>query len=207
MNRTSVDSYVQEGCGRCDLYRTPACKVHKWTEGLLVMRELLLAAGLSEEMKWGSPCYTWGGKNVSMIVSFKESCALQFFKGAALSDPQGALESPGPNSQHGRFLRFRSAQEVAERRAEAAEFIRQAVELEKAGVKIAAPAEREPIPDELAQRLTADPQLAKAFAALTPGRQRSHILHIRGAKQAETRERRVDRCAGEILAGLGFGEK
>ncbi len=207
MNTTSVDSYLQDGCGRCDLYRTPDCKVHRWTGGLQVMRELLLAAGLTEEMKWGSPCYTWAGKNVAMIVSFKESCALQFFKGAGLQDPEGKLESPGPNSHYGRFLRFRSSQEVSERRTQASQFIDQALALERAGVKLAAPTEREPMPAELEQRLATDPQLALAFAALTPGRQRSHILHIGGAKQADTRERRVERCAGEILAGRGFAER
>lgn len=207
MNTTSVDSYLQDGCGRCDLYRTPACKVHRWTAGLQVMRELLLAAGLTEEMKWGSPCYTLDGKNVAMIVSFKESCALQFFKGAALDDPAGLLESPGPNSQYGRFMRFRSSEEVGEKRAQARQFVEQAIALERAGFKIAPPASREPMPAELEQRLAADPQLAQAFAALTPGRQRSHILHISGAKQSETRERRVERCAGEILAGRGFAER
>lgn len=207
MNTTSVDAYLLEGCGRCDRYRTPDCKVHRWTAALEQLRAIVRAAGLTEEMKWGSPCYTLGGKNVSMLVSFNESCALQFFKGAALDDPQGLLESPGPNSHAGRYLRFRSAEEVTAKRDAAAAFVAQAIALERAGVRIAAPAQREPLPEALAQRLDSDPALAQAFAALSPGRQRSHILHIQGAKQAETRQRRVDKCAPEIFAGRGFGER
>ena len=117
MNRTSVDAYLRDGCGRCAHYRTPACKVRAWTPVLEALRAIAQASGLTETMKWGSPCYTLAGKNVLMAVAFKESCALQFFKGAALVDDAGLLESPGPNSRFGRFLRFLSVAEVKARRA------------------------------------------------------------------------------------------
>ncbi|MBI5611285.1 MAG: YdeI/OmpD-associated family protein [Deltaproteobacteria bacterium] len=207
MNTGTVDSYLQDGCGRCDLYRTPNCKVLRWTPALVQLRELALASGLTEELKWGSPCYTLEGKNVAMIVAFKESCALQFFKGAAMSDPDGLLERPGPNSQYGRFVRFLANEHVAPKRPQLLKLLEQAIALERAGVQVEPKAEREPLPEELEQRLAADPKLAEAFQALTPGRQRSHVLHISGAKQSETRARRVDRCVPEILAGRGFFER
>ncbi len=208
MNTTSVDAYLRDGCGRCEQYQTPTCKVLLWTPALEALRALLLASGLVEEMKWGSPCYTLGGKNVAMIVSFRESCALQFFQGTSLVDPDGLLESPGPNSKSVRWIKFRSVDDVAPRLAQADRLLQQAIALERSGTKVSAgPAEPEPMPDELASRLAADTALLQAFEALTPGRRRSHILHITGAKQSETRERRIDRCAVDILAGRGFNER
>jgi len=207
MNTTSVDAYLRDGCGRCDLYQTPACKVHRWTAILEGLRALVRASGLVEEMKWGSPCYTLDGKNVAMLVSLKDHCALQFFKGAALPDDAGELEAPGPNSRFVRLLAFRSLAELERRRARAAWFLDRAIAIERDGTPVVVPDAREPMPAELEQRLAADPALAVAFAALTPGRQRSHLLHISGAKQAETRERRVDRCAPDIAAGRGFNER
>ena len=207
MNTTSVDAYLTDGCGRCEHYQTPTCKVLLWTQPLVALRAIVLAEGLVETMKWGSPCYTLDGKNVLMIVAFRDACAMSFFKGAALTDAAGVLESAGPNSRFFRQARFRSLADVDARRDAIIGLVRQAIALERAGVKIDAPADADPIPDELAQRLEEDPALRDAFDALTPGRRRSHLLHISGAKQAETRARRVERCAIDILAGRGFNER
>lgn len=207
MNRESADAYLRDGCGRCDKYRTPACKVLRWTEPLSALRALAQASGLVEEMKWGAPCYTLDGKNVLAIGAFVDACALSFFKGAGLDDPLGALESPGANSHHVRFLRFRSREEVEARSALAAEFIAQAIALERAGYRVVRPETAEPLPEELEQRLDAEPALRAAFEALTPGRRRSHALHVSGAKQSETRARRAERCVEDILAGRGFNER
>lgn len=204
---TTVDDYLRDGCGRCELQKTPACKVHRWNAVLEALRDLALASGLREEVKWGSPCYTLGGKNVVMVAAFKDYCALSFFKGAALAGDDGLLVSPGPSSRFARYLPFRSMDEVRARRPVAERLVQQAMALERAGGKVEPKAAREPVPAELEQRLAADPALRRAFDALTPGRQRSHILHIGGAKQSETRARRVDRCAPEILAGRGFNER
>ncbi len=206
MNTGTVDSYLQDGCGRCDHYQTPQCKVHLWTPGLVALREVALASGLVETMKWGSPCYTLDGKNVAMLLAFRESFGFSFFKGAAMSDPEGVLESAGPNSNHGRYLKFRAVDEVNARRAQAAAYLDQAIALERAGVKTA-PAARPDVPAELEARLAADPALRAAYDALTPGRQRSHILHVSGAKATETRARRAEACAAIILAGKGFNER
>lgn len=207
MNNTSVDSYLRDGCGRCEKFQTPECKVLQWTKPLTALRAMLNDAGLVEEMKWGSPTYTVDGKNAVMLVSFKDFCALSFFKGTALTDDDALLESPGPNSQHVRWLKFLSLADVKTHRAAAKRFIEQAIELERAGVKVAPKAVKAALPDELVARFARDASLKKAFEALTPGRQRSHVLHISGAKQAETRERRVDKCAEDIRAGRGFNER
>jgi len=208
MNTTSVDAYLKDGCGRCDKYQTPQCKVHLWTDALVLLRGVLRAAGLEEEMKWGNPTYTLGGKNVAMLVSLKEYCAVAFFKGALLEDLDGALESPGPNSHHARRLRFRSAAEAKKALPRLKKLLAQAIQLEKDGKKVERPATpREALPEELASRLAGDKALKAAFEALTPGRQRSHVLHISGAKQAETRVLRVEKCVPDILAGRGFNER
>jgi uncharacterized protein YdeI (YjbR/CyaY-like superfamily) len=207
MQVKSVEAYLQEGCGRCEHYRTAQCKVHLWSEPLRALRKLVLSCGLEETVKWGVPCYTVGGKNVLLVAAFRGHCALQFFRGTELHAEAGVLESPGPNSRSVRYLKFRSLKEVKERGALAKELIRQAVALEEDKVTKAPTIAAEPIPAELARRLKKEPALRKAFDALTPGRRRSHILHISGAKQEETRERRVEKCVPDILAGRGFNER
>jgi len=207
MNTTSADAYLRDGCGRCEHYRTPACKVHLWTEPLVALRALLLASGLVEEMKWGSPCYTLDGKNVVMLTSLRRCCALSFFKGVALDDDDGLLTRPGPNSRFMRLLEFRSMDEVSARRASAERLIQQAIEVTRAGTQVTPSGAPESMPVELEQRLEADAVLSRAFEALTPGRRRSYFLYVSGAKRAETRERRVERCVPKIIAGKGFNER
>lgn len=204
----NVDTYLREGCGRCELHATPACKVHRWKPVLMALRELVLASGLKEEVKWGSPCYTLAGKNVVMVSAFKEHCALLFFKGAALVDETGVLESPGPSSRFARCVKFASLEQVKARLGVTRALVDQAIVLERSGKKIVPDkSASESVPPELARRLATDPTLARAFAALTPGRRRSHILHVAGAKQSDTRERRIDRCTPNILAGRGMNER
>jgi uncharacterized protein YdeI (YjbR/CyaY-like superfamily) len=207
INRTDFSSWIRDGCGRCEHYRTPACKVLKWTEPLTALRESLLAAELNETMKWGSPCYTFGGKNVVMLVALRDRCALSFFKGALLPDPDGLLEKPGPNSRHGRTLSFRTAADVRRSSGAIERFVRSAIEVERRGRVVAPPSPGEPLPDALAERLHADPELAARFEALTPGRQRSHRIHVGGAKTLDARKRRAERCVPKILEGKGYNER
>lgn len=207
MNNTSVESYLSDGCGRCDLYQTPSCKVHRWTDELTRLRALLRDTELDETMKWGAPCYTLDGANVLMLSALKDSCVISFFKGAALQDAADLLEAPGPNSRYARYLRVRSIDDITARRRAIDELVHRAVAFERAGGTVDAEPVDNTIPTELADRLADDSVLAEAFAALTPGRQRSHILHISGARQAATRARRVDKCAPKILAGKGFNER
>lgn len=207
MNKESVESYLQHGCGRCDKFRTPDCKVHLWTGALAELRKIVRSTELTEELKWGAPCYTLDRKNVVAISALNEYCALSFFKGALLTDGSGMLEAPGPNSQAARLLKFTSATGVRKHRALIRRLVEEAIALEKAGKKVAFKKSPEPVPSELQEVLDADPALAAAFKKLTPGRQRSHILHIAGAKQSQTRTKRAHKCAEKILAGKGFHDR
>lgn len=206
MNNSSVESYLAEGCGRCDRFQTADCKVHRWGLVLIGLRKIALASGLVETMKWGSPCYTIEGKNVLMIAAFNEFCALSFFKGALIEDETGALELPGPNSHSGRLLKFRSVEDLEARRELAGSLIQRAVAVERLGKELPKrPADA--MPEELQARLDEDLALAQAFDQLTPGRQRSHIIYVSGAKQSKTRASRAEQCAAKVLAGKGFNER
>jgi uncharacterized protein YdeI (YjbR/CyaY-like superfamily) len=199
-----VDLFLAEGCGRCALAATPACKVHLWTEELSRLRGLALSCGLKEERKWGFPCYTAGGRNVALLAGWKDSCTISFFKGVLIEDPGGLLELPGPNCRAARVVRLRSSADLEDRIDGVRDLIMKAIEVEKSGRKLPAPEAEEPLPDELAERLDSDPDLAAAFFALTPGRQRGYILNISGAKKSETRAARVEKWAPRILAGMGI---
>jgi len=205
-NNTSVESYLAEGCGRCELFQTPECKVHAWSEVLVALRGLLVETELSEVMKWGSPCYTLGGKNVVMLSALKDAAVLSFFKGAILPDPEGLLVKPGPNSRHARYLEFVSLEDLEEHREATHALLAAAIDAERQGKQVEGKP-KEPMPEELQAALDADEELAAAFAALTPGRRRSYILHVSGAKQSATRAKRAERCAEKIFAGKGFNER
>jgi uncharacterized protein YdeI (YjbR/CyaY-like superfamily) len=206
MNDESAESYLEHGCGRCGLFKTPECKVRQWTPILESLRALLLASSLTEEMKWGAPCYTLEGKNVAMLFALKRCCGISFFKGVMLGD-EGLLVAPGPNSRRARQVEFGSIEALEEHREELARLIERACELERAGVDLELAPHREPMPEELERRLASDPDLACAFDELTPGRQRSHILYVSGARKSDTRSRRAERCVPKIIQGKGFNER
>jgi uncharacterized protein YdeI (YjbR/CyaY-like superfamily) len=206
MNNTNVESYLRDGCGRCSRFQTPECKVHLWTDALSALRGLLLESELVEQMKWGSPCYTLDGKNVVMLASFNEFCSLSFFKGAALGD-EDLLVKPGPNSRYARRVEFTSLEDVVERRSDLLRILEAAIEFERSGEEFEPDDALEPMPVELEERLAVDEDLRLAFESLTPGRQRSHILYVSGAKKAQTRVNRAERCVPKILAGKGYNER
>jgi uncharacterized protein YdeI (YjbR/CyaY-like superfamily) len=201
---SSVDAYMAEGCGRCDYYATPACKVRRWTELLETLRQVLLDSGLTETVKWGSPCYVDNAHNICMIGALKSHCTLSFFKGAVLADPDGWLEFAGENSRIAKFMRFTSAAEVLARQEIIHGFIRQAVAVEQQGIS-GKPAE-EPLvlPAELLDMMAEDQVLEKAFYSLTPGRQRGYVLFFLQAKQSATRRSRIEKYREKILGGKGM---
>ena len=168
------------------------------------LRALVQQTELKEEMKWGSPCYTLKGKNVVMLAAFKEHCAMSFFKGALLNNDEGALETVGPNTQAARLLKFTTLAEVKKRKTLIKRLLREAIAIEKAGKTFEYKKKPEAMPEELRALLNSDKSLQKAFDALTPGRQRSHILHVGGAKQSKTRAARSLKCADKIRAGKGY---
>ena len=199
-----VNDYLRNGCGRCKLGGTPQCKVHAWHNELDLLRRIALNCGLTEEIKWGAPCYTYKQKNVLMISALKESCVMSFFNGAIMTDPHGLLQKAGNNSHIARIIRFTQAKEISLQQDALKELIFQAIELEKSGVKKIPEKPVESLPVELEQRFQAMPELKAAFYALTPGRQRGYILHISSAQKSATRESRINKCVPGILAGKGF---
>lgn len=175
----------------------------QWSDELRALRAILLECGLAEQLKWGKPCYTDGGKNIAIAQEMKASLALMFFKGALLQDPVGVLREQGANSRSAKRLELTSVDQIDELRSTIEEYVDEAVTIERSGLEIP-PAPEPELVDELQRRLDADPELEAAFASLTPGRRREYHLYVSGAKQASTRESRVDKCVDRILAGKGL---
>jgi uncharacterized protein YdeI (YjbR/CyaY-like superfamily) len=179
----------------------------KWRPEFEKLRKLILDCGLTEDLKWGQPCYSLDGKNVVLIHGFKEYCAMLFMKGVLLPDPKGILIQQTKNVQAARQIRFTSVQQIAKLEKTLTTYVREAIELEKSGAKV--PLKRTEdfeMPAELEERLDKSANLRKAFAALTPGRQRGYIYYFSQAKQSKTRESRIDKCIPRILEGLGWDD-
>lgn len=182
-------------------------RAEKWRDEFAEMRKIALDCGLAEEMKWGHPCYTLDGNNIVLIHGFKEYCAYLFFKGALMKDPKKILIQQTENVQSARQVRFTRVAEIAKSKTALKAYIREAAELEKSGAKVEfKPTAEFAMPEEFKRRLAKDAALKKAFAALTPGRQRGYLLHFSSAKQSATREARVEKCRPGILAGKGLND-
>jgi uncharacterized protein YdeI (YjbR/CyaY-like superfamily) len=179
----------------------------KWRSELEKLRAILLASDLTEDLKWGKPCYALDGKNVALIHGFKEYCAVLFHKGALLKDPAGILVQQTPNVQSARQVRFTSVKDVTRLARTLKAYVDQAIAIERAGMKVA-PRKTEdyPLPEELESKLGGNAKLRKAFAALTPGRQRGYLLHFSQPKLAATRIARVEKNIPRILEGLGLDD-
>ncbi|WP_423801167.1 YdeI/OmpD-associated family protein [Neobacillus sp. SAB-20_R2A] len=201
-----VDKYLIDGCMRCPLGATPDCKVNNWPEELEKLRMIVLDCGLTEELKWGVPCYTFQKSNVLIISAFKEYCSLSFFKGSLLKDAHRILEKPGENTQAGRLVKFTNVKQIVELEPILKAYIHEAIEVEKAGLKVEFKKDPEPIPEELQNKFEDIPALKTAFDALTPGRQRAYILHFSAPKQSKTRVSRIEKCMEKILAGKGLND-
>ena len=179
----------------------------KWQKEADELTKIALDCDLAEETKWGKPCFTHKKKNVAIIIPLKDACALSFFKGALLGDPKHILEKIG-QAQAGRWIKFTSPKEIAAMQPILRSYIHEAIEIEKSGEKVALKKASEyAVPEELQARLDASPELRAAFEALTPGRRKSYIFHVSGAKQAKTRTTRAERCVPMILSGRGFNER
>jgi len=198
-----VDAYFTEGCGRCPLGGTPECKVHPWKEALEALRSIVLDCGLTEELKWGVPCYTHQNKNIAIIGAFKEYCALSFFKGALLKDEHRILSKPGENTVEGRLVKFTNVRDIVGMESILKSYIHEAIEVEKAGLKVQERPELA-IPEEFQKKLDEFPALQTAFEALTPGRQRAYLLYFSAPKQSKTRDSRIEKCMELILMGKGL---
>jgi len=179
----------------------------KWRDELEQVREILLECGLGEELKWRAPCYTYQGGNIAIIGELKACCVLSFFKGSLLKDPEGILTKPGENSRAARVIRFTSVPEIVELAPVLKAYIHQAIEVEKAGLKVDFEESGTlPLPRELQDKFNELPPLRAAFEALTPGRQRGYVLHFSAPKQSQTRESRIEKCSQRILDGKGLND-
>jgi uncharacterized protein YdeI (YjbR/CyaY-like superfamily) len=183
-------------------------KAKKWREEFEKLRRIVLECGLAEEMKWGKSCYTFQKTNIVLIHGFREYCALLFFKGALLKDPNGILIQQTENMQAARQIRFTNLREIAEMEPILKAYIHEAIEVEKAGLEVNYKKTSEfKIPEEFQKKLDEIPALKTAFAALTPGRQRGYLLYFSAPKQSKTRESRVEKCVQEILNGKGLNDQ
>ena len=178
----------------------------EWREETKRLRAIALGCGLTEELKWGKPCYSFQGSNVVILQGFKESCALLFCKGALLKDPKSLLEKPGENTQAARRIRFTDVREIVKLEPTLQAYIQEAIAAEKAGLEVEYKKNPEPAPKELQDKLKEAPALKAAFGALTPGRQRAYILYFSAAKQSQTRSARVEKCRRRILQGKGLND-
>ena len=202
-----VDLFFIDGCGRCKLYKTAACKVHTWKLELQALRQIALNSGLTEELKWKQPCYTINGKNIIIVSAFKESCIINFMKGALLKDTRAILEMPGENSNSSRFIRFKNIDRIIELENTITEYIKEAIEIEQSGVKIISKnVEDYPMPEELNQEFKSDIAFKNAFYSLTPGRQKAYLIYYSSAKQSATKISRIQKTKEAIFNGKGMNE-
>jgi uncharacterized protein YdeI (YjbR/CyaY-like superfamily) len=195
MNRTNskVDGYLR--------------RAKKWQQESKKLRTIILDCGLTEELKWGKPCYTFQNSNIVIIQGFKEFCALLFCKGVLLKDPNGILIQQTENVQAARQIRFTNVREIVEMEPILKAYIQEAIEVEKAGLKVTFKKTSEfAVPEEFQKKLDEIPALKAAFDSLTPGRQRGYVLYFSAPKQSKTRESRVEKCMQQILRGKGLDD-
>jgi uncharacterized protein YdeI (YjbR/CyaY-like superfamily) len=189
---------------KVDIYLDNA---NQWQKEFAALRAIILDFPLTEELKWGVPCYAFQKQNIALIHGFKEYCAILFVKGALLKDPKGILIQQTENVQAGRQVRFTNVQEITNMEAVLKEYIHEAIDVEKAGLKVNLKKTTEfTTPDEFQHKLDENPDLKTAFHALTPGRQRAYLLYFAAPKQSKTRQSRVERCVQQILDGKGLND-
>ena len=178
-----------------------------WRPEVEKLRSIILGRKLTEELKWGKPCYSFEKRNVVIIIPLKEHCALMFCKGSLLKDAEGILAKPGENTQAGRWIKFANIHEITRRKSILKSYIDEAIEAEKSGLKVNYKATSDyTVPEELQNKFNENPSFKKAFTALTPGRQRAYILHFSAAKQSTTRTSRIEKCVPQILKGKGLND-
>lgn len=204
---TNIEDYFSKGCGRCSRFETPACSTVLWSQGLRDLRRMCRDAGLIELVKWGHPCYSHVGRNIVMMGAFRSDFRLTFFNAALMQDPKGILEKQGPNTREPNMIRFTNAVQVADAEQIIQSYLAEAMGYAQAGVRPREGDRNVDLPEELIAALDDDPKLAKAFRALTPGRQKSYAIHLGSAKTSATRIARIAKCRGNIFAGKGALER
>jgi uncharacterized protein YdeI (YjbR/CyaY-like superfamily) len=204
---TDPDDFFTKGCGRCGRFATPDCSTRLWIDDLNALRWICLDMGLEETVKWAHPTYMHAGRNIALFGAFRTDFRLSFMNAGLLKDTEGVLEPQGPNSQTPSMIRFTAVGQVAEREPVIRAYVRQLMDHAEAGTKPPKVEREIDIPDELIEALDADPELAEAFQALTPGRQRSYMFDLNQAKQSATRVARIEKFRAKIIAGKGALER
>lgn len=204
---TEIEDYFSKGCGRCDRFATPDCSTKLWAAGLADLRRICLAAGLTETVKWGHPCYMHAGRNIAIIGAFRGDFRISFFDAALMRDPEGVLEKQGPNTRYADAIRFADNGRVLAMEGVIRSYLRESMGYAEAGIRPPKEASDIDLPDEMTEALDADPELAEAFHGLTPGRQKSYAINLNGAKTPATRVARIARFRDHILAGKGATER
>ncbi len=204
---TVIDDYFSKGCGRCERFATPDCSTRKWSSGLAALRRICRESGLVETVKWGHPCYMHGGRNIVIVGALRGDFRLSFFNAALMKDASGVLERQGQNTQHPDMIRFTEDTQVAKLEPVIVSYLREAMSYAEAGIKPPKAQREIELPNELVEALECDPELADAFHALTPGRQRSYAINLNSAKKSETRIARIAKFRDKILAGKGALEQ
>jgi uncharacterized protein YdeI (YjbR/CyaY-like superfamily) len=204
---TDPDAYFADGCGRCDRFASPDCSTRLWLDGLLALRRIALAAGLTETAKWGHPCYMHAGRNIAIIGAFRGDYRLTFMNAALLQDVEGVLEKQGPNTKHPDCIRFMDTEGPSRLEPVIRAYLAEAMGYAERGLLPPKKPSEIDLPPELVEALDADSDLAEAFAALTPGRQRSWCFHLNEAKTSATRVTRIEKARPRILAGKGATER
>lgn len=203
----AIEDYFAKGCGRCARFATPECSTKRWADSLGRIRRICLELQLVETVKWAHPCYMHKGRNIVILGALRNELRVSFFSAALMQDPEAVLERQGPNTRHPDMIRFTDDAQVIAMEAILRAYLKQAMGYAEAGIR---PPKQEwvrDLPDELAEALEADAELANAFHALTPGRQRSYVIHLNSAKKPETRISRITASRGRILAGKGAMEQ
>jgi uncharacterized protein YdeI (YjbR/CyaY-like superfamily) len=201
------DDFFTKGCGRCDRFATPACSTRLWIDGLNDLRRICLDMALQETVKWGHPTYMHAGRNVAIVGAFRTDFRLSFMNAGLLSDTAGMLEPQGPNSQTPGLIRFTAVQQVGEMEPVIRRYLRQLMDHAEAGTKPPKVDREIDTPDELTEALDADPELAEAFHALTPGRRKSYLFNLNQTKQPATRMARIEKFRPKIISGKGALER
>lgn len=204
---TDVEDFFTKGCGRCARFATPDCSTRRWIDGLNNLRRICRDMGLDEVVKWGHPCYTHNGRNIAMIGAFRGDYVLTMFNASLLKDPEGILKKRGPNARVASEFNFTDSAEVAAQEQIIRAYITEAIGYADAGIKPEKVVRELDTPEELTTALDDDPELAEAYDALTPGRQRSYLFNLNSAKNSSTRVNRIAKFRDKIIAGKGALER
>ncbi|GAA5444449.1 hypothetical protein Misp06_02636 [Microbulbifer sp. NBRC 101763] len=204
---SDIADYFSKGCGRCERFATPDCSTQKWKPGLTELQRICLSMDLEESVKWGQPCYIFAGRNIVILGAFREGFLISFMNAALMKDHEGVLQKRGANTQYPHMILLKANDQVEKLAPIIRAYIEEAKGYARAGIKPQR-AERDiELPDELVEAMDGDPELAEAFHALTPGRQRSYTFNLSSAKKSATRISRIAKFREKIIAGKGAMER